>query len=128
MTQLSPSLRKAAVLIATLDDSAAEVLLQQMAPDEAAKVRRTLVALDDIPADEEQHVVAEFLRQQGGGLANSAGDDEVMLEIGRSGTAPSADDVEASFDQQTIDPMQSLFSFLTDIDPTALADVLRHEH
>ena len=62
--QLSPSLRKAAVLISALDEPTAERILQQMGADDAAKVRSALVELDDIPAEEQQQVLAEFLQQQ----------------------------------------------------------------
>src|SRR5438477_9836622 len=79
---LSPSLRKAAVLVSALDEPTADAILQQMSPEDAAKVRRALIELDEIPADEQQQVLADFLRQQGAPAPPdaSAGDD-VSLEI-----------------------------------------------
>lgn len=58
------ALRKAAILISTLDERTAEALLGQMAPEEASKVRSALVELDEIPSAEEQQVLTEFMRQQ----------------------------------------------------------------
>src|SRR4051812_9110285 len=81
MSQLSPSLRKAAVLVATLDEDAAESLLRQMSAEDAAKVRSALVALDTIPSDEQQQVLAEFLGQQGSPSSASAADSDVALEL-----------------------------------------------
>src|SRR5262245_52435462 len=80
MPPLSPALRKAAVLISALDDRTADALLDQMGPQDAAKVRSALVALHDIPAAEQEAVLAEFLRQQSRTASNSPADD-VALEI-----------------------------------------------
>src|SRR3954470_10869175 len=80
---LSPSLRKAAVLISALDEPTADAILQQMSADDAAKVRSALIELDEIPADEQQQVLADFLRQQGApALAAVSTGDDVALELG----------------------------------------------
>src|SRR5690348_15664253 len=79
---LSPSLRKAAVLISALDEPTADAVLQQMSPEDAAKVRRALIELDEIPAAEQQEVLAAFFQQQS--PPSSTGDDQsgdVSLEI-----------------------------------------------
>ena len=64
MSKLSPSIRKAAILVATLDDRAADTLLEQMGDEMAARVRSALVELDDIPAAEQQAVL-DFARRKG---------------------------------------------------------------
>jgi flagellar motor switch protein FliG len=67
MTQLSPAIRKAAVLVSTLDERAADALLDQVPAETAARVRRALMELGDVPAEEQQAVLAEFF--QGGKVA-----------------------------------------------------------
>jgi flagellar motor switch protein FliG len=58
---LPASLRKAAILVQALDEAAADALLEQMGPEQAAKVRSALMELDAIPPAEERQIVAEFL-------------------------------------------------------------------
>jgi flagellar motor switch protein FliG len=60
MGQLSPSLRKAAVLISALDENAAEALLAHMGAEQAAKVRSAVVEIDDVSPEEQERVLAEF--------------------------------------------------------------------
>src|SRR6478735_4272486 len=81
MSQLPPSLRKAAVLISALDEREADALLQQMSAEDAAKVRSALVELQDVAADEQQQVLAEFLRAQSRSQQPQQDDGGVDLEI-----------------------------------------------
>jgi flagellar motor switch protein FliG len=57
-------LRKAAILLASLDDETADELLAQMEPEQAARVRREIVALDEIDPALQRQIVAEFRRGQ----------------------------------------------------------------
>ena len=57
-----PSLRKAAVLIASLDADTADLLLAQMPKDQADMVRREIVDLDEVDPSEQQLVLDEFFR------------------------------------------------------------------
>ncbi|MBN2022566.1 MAG: hypothetical protein JW809_07200 [Pirellulales bacterium] len=67
-------LRKAAILIDTLDAPAADALLERMAADQADLVRRTVVQLGPIDPKERNRVVAEFLKTApGGGRAEPSG-------------------------------------------------------
>jgi len=116
MQQLSPTLRKAAVLISALDDHSADALLEQMGPQQAALVRSALVALDDIPAAEQQAVLAEFLRQQADTacVADRHADD-VALELHTADAPPTATSQRAPL------------AFLLEVAPPHLARVLRTE-
>ena len=114
MTPLSPTLRKAAVLISALDDRSADALLEQMGPQQAALVRSALVALDDIPAAEQQAVLAEFLRQQTRPVADKIADD-VELELHSAAAPPAAS------------PRPSPLAFLSQVSSQQLARVLRSE-
>jgi flagellar motor switch protein FliG len=128
---LSPSLRKAAVLIASLDEQSADALLRQMSPDDAAKVRSALVELDEIPAAEQERVLADFLHQQGApALAVNASDDDVSLDLDPT--------VEAAAAQVTVPripqppPAETTvaeppFAFLEKVDAKAIATVLSRE-
>jgi len=57
-----PSLRKAAVLIASLDVDTADLLLAQMPGDQAELVRREMDDLNEIDAREQRAVLDEFFR------------------------------------------------------------------
>jgi flagellar motor switch protein FliG len=56
------NLRKAAMLVASLDERNAEALLTQMTPAQAQAVRRAIESLGPIDAVEQQDVIEEFFR------------------------------------------------------------------
>jgi flagellar motor switch protein FliG len=121
---LPVALRKAAILIASLDERTAESLLDQMGPEQAAKVRSAMVELDAIPTDEEQRVLAEFMQQQGlpaGAKAPPAGDSDVELEIS------SALLDEPPSPAGAAQPSESPALFLESVAPDQLARVLACE-
>lgn len=55
-------IRKAAIFVASLDQSAADLLLDQLPPECADRVRQAAVAIDRIDADERRRVIDEFRR------------------------------------------------------------------
>jgi flagellar motor switch protein FliG len=55
-------IRKAAILVASLDRAAADAVLEILGPDKAQQVRQAVVAMDDIPAAEREQVLDEFAR------------------------------------------------------------------
>ncbi|MBN2579315.1 MAG: hypothetical protein JXB10_10020 [Pirellulales bacterium] len=55
-------LRKAAILVASLDRGAADAVLEQLGPEPARRVRQAVVALEEIPESEQQEVIVEFFR------------------------------------------------------------------
>ncbi len=57
-------LRKAAVLISAIDAKTADALLDQMTPQQAARVRAAVMDLDDVSAEEQQQVLREFAQSQ----------------------------------------------------------------
>jgi flagellar motor switch protein FliG len=62
---MNPSpIKKAAILLASLDHETADELLAQMEPEQAARVRREIVALDDIDPALQRKIVAEFRQGQ----------------------------------------------------------------
>ena len=65
-TAITPSaakLRKAAILVASLDVQTADKILDQMPDEQAAQVRRMMVELGDLDPQEQRHVIDEFFRQ-----------------------------------------------------------------
>src|SRR5688572_25764505 len=56
-------LKKAAILLASLDDETADELVAQMEPEQAARVRRQMMSLGEIDPDVQRKVVAEFRRR-----------------------------------------------------------------
>ena len=55
-------LKKAAILLASLDDETADELVAQMEPEQAARVRRQMMSLGEIDPEVQRQVVAEFRR------------------------------------------------------------------
>jgi flagellar motor switch protein FliG len=55
-------LRKAAILVASLDHTAADALLEQLGAEPARRVRQAVIALEEITEDERQQVIVEFFR------------------------------------------------------------------
>jgi flagellar motor switch protein FliG len=55
-------IRKAAILMASLDQAAAEVLLHRLGPERADLVRQAVAYLDEIGSEERQRIVDEFRR------------------------------------------------------------------
>jgi flagellar motor switch protein FliG len=130
MPLLSPSLRKAAVLVSALDDDTADAILQQMSADDVAKVRSALIELDDISTEEQEQVLAEFLHRQGGPPAETSANDGVSLDLSLATSASAADlpsDSHPSHPPPCAAP-ESPFAFLELIDPKTIAMVLNREH
>ena len=55
-------IRKAAILVASLDQAAADVLLRRLGPERADLVRQAVAYLDEIEAEERQRIIDEFRR------------------------------------------------------------------
>ena len=64
MTDREEKLRKAAIVVLTLDEATADKVLAQLPADDAARVRRIMVDLEAIDADEERRTLGDFLRHR----------------------------------------------------------------
>jgi flagellar motor switch protein FliG len=53
-------IRKAAILVASLDRDAADAVLELLLPEQAQQVRYAVVAMNDIPSEERDRVLGEF--------------------------------------------------------------------
>jgi flagellar motor switch protein FliG len=61
--------RKAAILVASLDRDAADAVLELLGTDRAGQVRQAVVAMEEIPAAEQERVLNEFARMRPGNPA-----------------------------------------------------------
>lgn len=61
-TMYEAGIRKAAILLASLDEAAADLLLEQLPPKDAQLVRQASMAIDQIDAAERRRVIDEFQR------------------------------------------------------------------
>lgn len=84
MTNAPLKLRKAAVLIRSIDADTAAGLLAQFSPEEAAKVRAAIRTLGPVDAEEQADVLAEFRRARP--LASQLAADGVELQLASTAT------------------------------------------
>ncbi|HVU88775.1 MAG TPA: FliG C-terminal domain-containing protein [Pirellulales bacterium] len=117
-------LRRAAILIATLDAESADRLLDQLAAEDAAEVRRAVLELAEVDAHEEQEVIARFLHpdaESAGGrapvqenagveLCLSAAAEHVETQAVMARACSSASDVRALCDRVPADELVDLLS------------------
>jgi flagellar motor switch protein FliG len=132
MTQLPTAIRKAAILVSTLDDQAADALLAQMGDEMAARVRNAMMELADIDTGEQQAVLAEFLR--GGNKSNSAAD---AASLSGSGGVEFDESLLARIDEPSRSTPSAAspasrqgsnpFDFLADAPPRSVAEILARE-
>ncbi len=62
LNPVNPGLRKAAVLVSSLDQAAADAVLDCLTPEQANEVRRIVVDLGDVDRREQRRVLDEFSR------------------------------------------------------------------
>lgn len=139
------AIRKAAILINTLDSVSGDALLEQMGPNLAARVRSAVMDLDEIPADEQRRVIGEFLRGQNASFATRAAvaggvelDASLLERIEKSPALenplpPPAIPAAVTRSRPAVasaatHQSQPRFAFLNKIAPAALAEFLEREH
>lgn len=150
MTALPATLRKAAILISSLDSRSADALLDQMDEQQAARVRGAIMQLDDIDPHEQQRVIADFLRTRhrpaqpvGGGVEIDASLAARMVSSPATPTRSAATKTAAhTAATNTVAPGPVLspangseqaaaappFRFLDEARADELAEILAHEH
>jgi flagellar motor switch protein FliG len=60
----TPSIRKIAILLDSLEMDAADTLLDQLPPDEMALLRQAMMSLEEIDPAEQDAVLHDFLLQK----------------------------------------------------------------
>jgi flagellar motor switch protein FliG len=125
----TPSIRKAAVLVASLDADTADLLLAQMPDEQADQVRRAVLDMGDIDPSEQRAVLDEFFRI--GPLSSPADSGSLNLDehllagsLSRPDEYVPAAPQISNHDRSTRAP----FSFLHDASPESLLPLLEREH
>jgi flagellar motor switch protein FliG len=121
MTEQDDAIRKAAILIDSLDGPAADALLDQMTHEEGVQVRNAMLQLNDVDAGERNRIIDEFI--DGGFPAQVAGTADVEM-------VDSLADKIASTKHPSADAGEHRprFGFLNDASADWLARFLASEH
>src|SRR6516225_6644995 len=123
------SYRKAAILVASLDSTTADMVLAQMGPDGADKVRRAILHLGDVDPAEQEDVIEEFRRTEPPVRMPDLPGIELNDELARklSLPVPGADFVFAPVFDESIDDREP-FRFLHETEFEPLMPYFRREH
>lgn len=126
-------IRKAAILMASLDQAAADLLLHQLGPERADLVRQAVMYLDKIDPAERQRIVDEFRRI--GPMVPGQSPSGIELDkmparpVGKNrvSATPSATGCEGTFDSSVAADAAPPFHFLHDAEDEKLANLLGSE-
>jgi flagellar motor switch protein FliG len=121
MTRTNSKLRKAAVLLRSVDADTAAALLAQLSSAEAASLREAIRSLGPIDPDEQAEVVAEFRRESP--LANEQAGSGVELTISSLNDGNASENVS-----QPVGAGGKRFHFLEHAQPGTIASYLSREH
>jgi flagellar motor switch protein FliG len=138
MTNVNPNLRKAAVLLRSLDADTAAVMLGHLSADEAATIRAAMRAVGHVESGEQAAVMAELRGGQSSKqYASGAGDVELTLSssfagesYGERGASPTVTQGVAA-DSNRLDflenaPTSALVTYLAREQVQTIAVVLSH--
>jgi flagellar motor switch protein FliG len=117
-------LRKAAILVASLDMAAADAVLDQLTPEQARQVREIVLELDDIDQGEQQQVIDEFV--QVGPKAPAKASAGVELD-GRLAWLASRGPLESDETERSAAPAGPPFRFLQETEAEKLVRLLGSE-
>jgi len=128
MTTITPNMRKAAVLIRSLDAATAADLLAQLPPTEAASVRAAMDALGTIDPEEQADVAAEMRRATplAGPLARAGV--ELTLSTATIGDGADARTGDGGSLPTRAQPLGQRFEFLEQAPIASLVPYLAREH
>ncbi|PQO34839.1 hypothetical protein DTL21_15210 [Bremerella cremea] len=119
MTTTPETIRKAAIVIASLDEASADRLLDSMPEEIASQIRWKSIELDDVSDEERQTVLDEFLRNSG----RSAPVEDAGVEMEFTYEEPATPAKPA-----TTAPTPPPFAFLNDAPCEMLAPFFEQEH
>jgi flagellar motor switch protein FliG len=123
------TIRKAAILITSLDGPTADQLLAELAPDQAATLRRAVTELGTIEPEEQTRVIDEFFRIGPMQPAVPAASIEPNGHSTEHVCDPSGQNCESNQrENETSRSNEAPFQSLRELSGTSLATKLRHEH
>jgi len=117
-------LRKAAILVASLDTAAADAVLDQLTPEQARQVREIVMEMDDIDLGEQRRVIDDFFHIRPKVPANAAAGVELD---GRLAWLTSRDPTEPFDASPSAAPAEHPFRFLQEAEAEKLLRVLSSE-
>ncbi len=82
------TLRKAAVLVASLDRDTADALLDQMPSEQAAQIRQMIIGIDTVSASEAHTAIEDFLGVTASDEDTYVGNSDVETTFGSAITSP----------------------------------------
>lgn len=130
MKDRQQNIRKAAILVASLDQDSADMLLGQMSMDQAATVREAIDELGPIDPEEQNEVIEEFFRigplvpeKQPAGIELDIRSTRHLKRPQREVEPPVYTSRETPLRQNT-----PPFRFLHESSPSVLAPLLQREH
>jgi len=134
MTLTSRGIRKAAILVSSLDEKSADRLLEQMGPEQAQRVRQAVFDLGEIDPAEQKRVIEEFFRRgplipqkQHAGVELDAGlADRMSSDSGAQAPRPAAGAEEQPFRFLQQAEHDKLAKILITERPQTIALVLAH--
>lgn len=119
MTTTPETIRKAAIVIASLDEASADRLLDSMPEEIASQIRWKSIELDDVSDEERQTVLDEFLRNSGRSAPVEDAGVEMEFTYEEPAT-PAKPEIAA--------PTPPPFAFLNDAPCEMLAPFFEQEH
>ncbi|MES1212985.1 MAG: FliG C-terminal domain-containing protein [Singulisphaera sp.] len=113
-------LRRAAILVSTLDTESADRLLEQLSPEDAAELRQAILNLDCVDSGEEQAIYSRFLAGDSSQPPAQDTADFVELCLSPAAVAKAYEPEQLPCDRAkvaaTVEPGVSNFAHVLDID------------
>ena len=123
----SDRIRRAAVLVASLDEPLAEQLLAELPPAERERVLAEAEQIEELDPDEQRDVLAEF-RRLTRGARRPSDDSAVEARFSGSEGARHGGSSTSSGERGDARPAQTTGPALIEGDAAAMAELLAHEH
>jgi flagellar motor switch protein FliG len=127
MIGLPAKIRKAAVLVSSLDVAAADALLGQMDDELAARVRRAAVELGDVSEQERREVMNEFLGKPSPRVVDDAGGIELDGQLAHRLATPASGTYEKPSAARGAEESPP-FRFMHEADVSLLLPLIEREH
>ncbi len=134
-THISEGVRKAAILIMSLDEDEAAVLLSRLPRHYVERVSIAIAQMDTVSGQEQERIIQEFLESRPSILGPNSGGLEKAKNLVKKALGKDANDT-LSMLQQTLESLpfgflhkadpQNILSFLIDEHPQTIALVLSH--
>lgn len=121
------ALRRAAILIATLDTESADALLSEMSPDQAALIRNAVMELGDIDVVEQGDIIEEFVGRPTETFDLLDDAVEVDPELARKFAGEPPAELRPAAEPPA-EPAELPFTFLATYQPNDIAQALEGEH